>query len=60
MPPIAFKRQPAYELVGLTSSRFSVKGPGDRQLLFRGPADGASADVAILSSWGNVIAPRKR
>ena len=52
--------QPAYELAGLTGNRFAVKGPGDRQLVFRGPPDAAADDVAVLSSWGNFIAPRKR
>ncbi len=52
--------QPAYELTGLTGNRFAVKGPGDRQLVFRGPPDALADDVAVLSSWGNFIAPRKR
>lgn len=52
--------QPVYELTGLTGNRFAVKGPGDRQLLFRGPPDVSADDVAVLSSWGNFIAARKR
>ena len=52
--------QPAYELAGLAGNRFAVKGPGVRQLVFSGPPDAAADDVAVLSSWGNFIAPRKR
>lgn len=55
--------QPARELQGLTLSaagaRFAVKGPGSRQLLFRGPADAPARELAILSPSGNFIAKRE-
>ena len=50
--------QPVRELQGVDGTRFTVSGPGSRQLLFRGPPDQPARELAVLSPHGNVMARR--
>lgn len=45
--------------LGAAGVRFAVQGPGSRQLLFRGPADGKARELALLSPAGNYLAKRQ-